>query len=302
MRWVWLGILAGCYNPTIPENVPSGNGGVCPTPYRCHVGVCVAEPVTDAPGDLTGFDAPDTLVDATMIDATMIDATMIDAMADASVDACVPSCTGSTLDRCFGPTLQCSLGCSTSGGAHCERVIPANGVPVDFVDSVSVATTVTGGIAIFNTDTGEITGVVTRTAGAGVNANIRYEQVGSLGVFAFAGFAVDPSGEVRFFGSRPAVFYAGGDLSVGGKIDLSGGCYGITASCAGPGGGVGAVIGTLAGGCGPGGNGASSGPASNNDAGGGTASCGGSRHYEYTLRRWRCLASRRASAQRAGSC
>jgi hypothetical protein len=68
MRWsVAIGVLAGCYAPTAPSNVPCGDGDACPTGQTCVDNRCTSMPGTDVDADLN---VPDTsLIDDASIDA-----------------------------------------------------------------------------------------------------------------------------------------------------------------------------------------------------------------------------------------
>jgi len=58
-------LLAACFAPSPPEGDPCGSGDVCPSPLRCHVGVCTrADPTPDASTDGTPVDMSDAALDA----------------------------------------------------------------------------------------------------------------------------------------------------------------------------------------------------------------------------------------------
>ncbi len=95
MGWSTLGaavvaLVAGCYRPTIAENVPCGLGDTCPDGQRCDVdGRCRSSPlgVIDAPiADTADAPADDAPADGVHLDA-MIDGHPLDASLDASPDA-----------------------------------------------------------------------------------------------------------------------------------------------------------------------------------------------------------------------
>ncbi len=115
------------------------------------------------------------------------------------------------------------------------------------------------GIATFNTDTGEITGSYTRSAGTGAINGVDFETAtymsAPLGVFSFHRLTVSSTGHVHFTGVAAAVFVVAVTAQVDGEIDGSGGSCGGPHSCPGPGGGHGGTSATAALGCGPGGAG-----------------------------------------------
>jgi hypothetical protein len=155
---------------------------------------------------------------------------------------------------CASGTTTCALGCVNGVPSHCAGVMPSNGVDATLTSTVSNAVLVDA-VTTFDTDSGAITGGITRAAGTGTAADIGYTQVGGLGVFTFANLTVKTTGTVHFTGSRPVVFLVGGSATIQGVIDGSGGCYGTTRGCAGPGGGTGGTFGKAATGCSPGGAG-----------------------------------------------
>jgi hypothetical protein len=157
------------------------------------------------------------------------------------------SADGTELVTCAGPRVACPLGCTTAGGDHCVRLVPANDVDPTLT-SGAMPVALSSGIATFDTDSGAITGALTRAAGTGVASGIGYYQVGSeLGVFAMGSLSVLANAEARFTGARAVVFLSEGPIQVDGRIDLSAGCYGADRSCPGPGGGAGAFIGETGG-------------------------------------------------------
>jgi hypothetical protein len=199
---------------------------------------------------------------------------------DVAIPDADPSCQcldASTIS-CSGGSATCALGCvAESPGAHCAVIDPSNGVPVDLTD-VSGAVVISG-VATFDTDTGEISGAVTRSPGEGTIGGIRFVRMTAstpaLGVFTFADLVVTASGTVRFAGSAAAVFVAT-SATIDGTIDASGGCYGADRTCPGPGGGGGALLDLPAGGCAAGAAGESDpDPATGADGGGGGGGGGG---------------------------
>ncbi|HUJ62906.1 MAG TPA: hypothetical protein VLX92_30595 [Kofleriaceae bacterium] len=241
--------VAGCYHPSLPAGSPCISNDQCPAPLACNAGYC------------TSGDAGDIVRDAPPVDAAP----------DADL-AC--SCQGETL-ACPSGNTTCSISCSTTGGPHCTALVPSNGVSTDLVSGTGTVTIT--GLTTLDTDTGQITGVLQRAAGQGLDAGIAYAQQTTqgkpIGVFAFHRLSVTAAGIVHFTGSRAAVILVGTDATVAGTIDLSGGCYGNEIQCPGPGGGSGALYTATAGGCGPGGAGTTD-AATGADSGGGGGGAG----------------------------
>ncbi len=65
---------------------------------------------------------------------------------------------------CSSGTVTYALGCVVRAPAHCARPLPSNGVEVKLYDHVSEPNTLAPP-KVFNTDTGEVGGSITRTAG-----------------------------------------------------------------------------------------------------------------------------------------
>ncbi len=155
-------------------------------------------------------------------------------------------------------------------------MVPSNGVTAMSPGTVDV---MIGVLTTFDTDTGAITGGLVRAAGEGVAANVGFQKTtylgAPLGVFTFHNLTVASTGTVHFTGAAAAVFVADSTIEIDGTVDGSGGCYGGSHACAGPGGGAGALYGATAGGCGPGASGAHDIP-TGADTGGGGGGGGGS--------------------------
>ena len=198
-------------------------------------------------------------------------ATSCNAVRDAKEDVDAPdaSCVCSTTETlsCNSGQTSCALGCVADAVAHCAKVTPSNGIPLDELDELDRDITIDG-IATFDTDSGAITGAVTRSAGAGVRDDIGFAKIGAVGVFTLHALTVSPFGEIRFTGDSAAAFVVETIATIEGDIDASAGCYGTASNCAGPGGGVGADT-SLAGGCGPGENGVPADISSDPGGGGG---------------------------------
>ena len=177
------------------------------------------------------------------------------------IDAADPTCrcTASTLSCATGDTL-CGLGCIGDPIAHCGKLVPSNSLTLD--DTLGLASVVTiDAPTVIDGDTGAITGGLTRASGSGVDADVRYEVVGSLAVFAFHGLAITQTGSVRLAGSMPIAFLVATTTTIDGTIDGAAGCGSGDRTCPGPGGGAGAIATAMPGGCGPGSGGVTTAPA-----------------------------------------
>jgi hypothetical protein len=149
-------------------------------------------------------------------------------------------------------------------------MVPSNGVIAMSPGTVDVTI---GVLTTFDTDTGAVTGGITRAAGEGIAADVGFHKTSysgaPLGVFSFHNLTVGSTGVVHFTGAAAAVFVADSTIEIDGMVDGSGGCYGGSRACAGPGGGAGAAYGATAGGCGPGGQGSHDIPTGADTGGGG---------------------------------
>ena len=245
--WILVVGLSACFHPTPPEGAACANGTDCPDPLICDLGVCVRSPHDSGVDD----DVP------------------IDVSIDANLTC---ACQGATL-TCGGVApVTCALGCMPQNpGARCLEVDPSNGVGVTAAAGLTTDITINGGTATFNTDSGAISGVLTRAGGSGVIADIAFELrttgTQGIGVWTFHRLGLNSGASIRFAGARSAVFVSGTDATIAGTIDGSGGCNGTDPLCAGPGAGVGGNT-ALATGCGPGGSGVAA-TSGNSDGGGG---------------------------------
>src|SRR5262249_34175864 len=135
--WVVLGLLAGCFSPTLDDR-PFRCGGAtheCPPGYTCDLatGFCGKSSGTtpDAGGgaDVPGRDAPMGIADAppTLDARTVPDAP---STPDGPPDArtCVPgalTCSGDDLTTCDGSVVRCPVGCAgPPGSAGCQVLVP----------------------------------------------------------------------------------------------------------------------------------------------------------------------------------
>ncbi|HTJ44175.1 MAG TPA: hypothetical protein VL463_18855 [Kofleriaceae bacterium] len=179
---------------------------------------------------------------------------------------CTDTCAGMTLQTCGGPDQQCDLGCSMTGGAHCEVIVPSNGATdADDLTGVTGALTATNGLIVaIDTDTGSILSTTdlqnwttVRDPGTGVIAGISYRQENGLAVFGVDSIDWMGGSYIRPYNNHGVIFLARNDIEIDGYVDLSGGCNDsqnqFVRSCAGPGGGTGGAIGAAGMGCAGGG-------------------------------------------------
>ncbi len=150
---------------------------------------------------------------------------------------------------------------------------PSNAVDPHLVDGLAIPIVISGATT-FDTDSGQITGAITRAAGTGVSAQIAFATVGGIDVFGFADLTLTTAGTITFTGVHPVAFLVGNKIVISGTIDGTGGQCTGDPGCPGPGGGRGALATDAAGGCGPGGPGLTN-FASNSDPGGGGGGGGG---------------------------
>jgi hypothetical protein len=195
-----------------------------------------------------------------------------------SLTSCTPGCQGDTLMTCTGAPKSCPLGCSEDGDAHCLAPSGSNGVDTTLADTLTGTTTISAS-TVFDTDTGAITGGISRPAGTDIKGGIGYFQApasgaggAALGIFAFHNLAIDETAMVRFTGVRAAVLLVGDTAGIAGVIDLSAGRG--ARSSPGPGGGAGGTSAAAAGGCGAGAAGGRTGTSDGGGGGGGAGETG----------------------------
>lgn len=237
---------AACYNPSPAAGAPCGPAGECPSGLSCIDQVCVA-----------GGGSPD----------------------GGNQCAATAECSGDQLIGCGAPRV-CPDGCSTSGGAHCKRIIPSNGLDWNWVPAPDGGVLeLASGEHLFDTTTGELVSMNATVDLAALRvANLVVPITsGELRVLAMTGLIIRGGATLRVIGDRPLAMLVDGDAQIesGGTISLAGGCATMQgSSCAGAGGGAGATIGNQpAGGCGGGDSGKES--AINDPVGGGGGGFGG---------------------------
>lgn len=173
-------------------------------------------------------------------------------VSDSDGIVCVDQCMNDT-QYCdpTGVVVDCPLGCTTAGGAHCLALVPSNTVDVGMLANVIDSLIVPSGVVTsMDTDTGAIT-----NDGSPVTADFEFMVIDDdRSVLAVDSVTVEATGRLRPLGTRALIILSRNDVNVAGLIDISGTCSG-SASCPGPGGGGGATNVSSAAGCGPGDNG-----------------------------------------------
>jgi hypothetical protein len=187
--------------------------------------------------------------------------------APADADVCVPGCTGDGIRACIpvDTVTPCALGCEP-GAPACREIVPSNGADRTQLDNVTAELRVpTGTIVHIDTTDGTITDLtndaVLRDPGEGVANGIGfYTFENGTSVVAVESLAIERDSALLVEGSNTLLLLSDGDATIEGQLDVSACCENddltdkVTADrLAGPGGGNGAVPGTLAAqGCAPG--------------------------------------------------
>jgi hypothetical protein len=197
---------------------------------------------------------------------------------------CTPGCDGVELTTCpagatGAPVIEtCGEVCVATPAPHCGWWMPSN---LDAATLDPLMTAATASLALpggadytFNTDTGAL-----RIAGTGVEV----PRLGTafallepkMAVLVVDDFTLPAGVTLSGTGTRALIVVAEGDIELDGVLDFGPGCVlgaeGDTQRCAGPGGGNGGKMGTVAQGCAGGHNGAGEG----GGAGGGFGTKGG---------------------------
>lgn len=174
-----------------------------------------------------------------------------------------------------GAPESCAFFCGGEDGgtAHCLQLVPSDVVQTADLTRPGVKPVVLAGDATFHSDTGAVTGALTRPAGVGLDSasGIYFETRAqaapypTVGVFVLAGFTVRPGQTLHLSGSNAIAVVATQDSLVEGTIELQGDCL---TRAGGPGGGAGGDPNGSGDGGGPGG-GRPGGLGVNNSRGGG---------------------------------
>lgn len=203
------------------------------------------------------------------------------------------SCNGSTLLTCPNGTVQnmttCALGCSTSGGAHCEALYPRAPITRDDFNTTGLsAVTLSASSVYISADNGLIgpAGTPIRHANSVATNYEVHDGVGfhlvaipgssvKLGIYTFSSLTVNANVVMNAYGANGIALVSAGALTMNGQFDAT--CAGNVNLAAlvgspapnaqGPGGGAGGKPGTASVGFGAGGVGGAN--ADNTHAGGG---------------------------------
>jgi hypothetical protein len=174
-----------------------------------------------------------------------------------------------------GCSLGCPNGCVETPTPHCLSLQPSGPASASDYNQPGLANITVNNNVTIDTDTGAISGGITRSGMPGVIGGIGYRgaaQSGGpgVGVFSVAGLTVGPNAKLTVKGSNAFVLVASGDVVLEGQIFAA--CNG---NVAGPGGSAGGSNGD---GLGPGGGkaGSASGGGSGGASGGGGAGYGDS--------------------------
>ena len=206
------------------------------------------------------------------------------------------SCNGSTLVTCPDGTAQlmttCALGCSTTGGAHCEVMYPRAPVTrADFDTTGLTPINITAGGGI-STDNGLIGAANTPFRHANTDANT-YEvhdgigfhavtipgQATKLGIYTFKSLTLAQGQTLTAYGTNGLALVSAGDATIDGIVDVTcagnvflaglGGAANAKPYLSGPGGGNGGQPGNNNDGVSIGNNGGGSGATNSHQGGGG---------------------------------
>jgi len=203
------------------------------------------------------------------------------------------SCSGNTLLTCPDGTVQnmtaCPLGCSMSGGAHCEALYPRAPITRDDFNTTGLtAVTLTANSVYIGADNGLIgpANAPIRHANTVATTYEVHDGVGfhlvaiagssvKLGIYTFSSLTVNANVTINAYGANGIALVSAGDLTMNGQFDAT--CAGNVNLAAligtpapnaqGPGGGAGGKPGTASGGFGTGGVGGAN--ADNTHAAGG---------------------------------
>jgi hypothetical protein len=172
------------------------------------------------------------------------------------------SCTGTDLSVCNAQgsgfvMTSCPVDCALTPTPHCTRLYPsAPVVDTDLAPAGLLDITVPSGVTLMNTDTGAISGGVTRAANTiaskrEVVGGIAFHQsADGQGVFSFAKLSIASGATLKLVGESNAVLVAADSLIVLGVIDArpmdASGTLCPAARVAGPGADRGGLTGSVA--------------------------------------------------------
>jgi hypothetical protein len=188
------------------------------------------------------------------------------------------SCNGSTLVTCPDGTTEvmtaCPLGCSTTGGPHCNVIHPRAPVTTGDFDATGLVPVTLSASIYMSADNGQIgpTNMPLRQANNDANSyevhqGIGFHQVaipgatGKMGIYTFKTLKVNASVVVNTYGANAIAIVSAGDVTIDGELDVTCiGNYNVTVLLgaahpwvAAPGGGAGGQPGVASVGFGTGG-------------------------------------------------
>ena len=125
---------------------------------------------------------------------------------------------------------KCASGCaSLSGAPRCQVLQPSGPAePADSSTATAMATITAD--TTFDTESGLISGGLTRAAATGLGDGVTFRvasQTGSTvrtGIFGFASLSVMTGATLHFTGKNPVVIVVNGDALLAGNVDLVGDC------------------------------------------------------------------------------
>ena len=246
--FAWLGVqlaLISCYAQRNPIACKVDED--CPTNATCSQGYCFDVPAAGSgPSNPQPADPGPTDPQATCIPSTT---TCSDA---GTLLTCRQDGSGDDVSSCL-------LGCSAGSVAHCNTLAPSAPVLGTDIELPGLSqATLAAGDALFNTDTGEISGALIRApnriyTNTEVTNGIAFRQQAGVGIFVFASFTIPSGSTVKLVGSDTAALVTEGDFTVDGVVDarpmdLSGSLCPAGSPVGGPGGGAGGVAAHIDGG------------------------------------------------------
>lgn len=124
---------------------------------------------------------------------------------------------------------ECAFGCSAGVQPACLHLSPSGSVARSDYAMLTTPTTITAD-TVFDTDTGAITGGLTRDAGGAVDNNVFFRSVAQpgstvrVGAFGFGGLTINPGVTLTVVGKSPIALVSSGPVEIGGTINVQGDC------------------------------------------------------------------------------
>jgi hypothetical protein len=119
---------------------------------------------------------------------------------------------------------SCPNACVQTPQPHCQHLVPSGPVVADDYRQAGLSAQMVSGDILVNTDTGEITGALTRAAGTDVAGGIGFRsatQAGapSVGVFSVGGLELAAGAHIRFTGAAAFALASSGAVVLHGIVD-----------------------------------------------------------------------------------